>query len=196
MARRRINLSTPGFVHRLSLPLPTFSKSVPDYVLPGFDHCDGGLEPHIEFDFHDRLYNELELRNPDQPFPGDPLPDEQGDPIDSAQAGRQTEMAVAASDTKSGGRKVITLMSSALKARHHAKLAAEREERYRKIQANFLRQRTVVAMGGGQSSRTSIMVAEGAAIDPALIEDREYDLDEVVGSRSRFNLRLIPWGAG
>ncbi|KAJ7024583.1 hypothetical protein C8F04DRAFT_1192255 [Mycena alexandri] len=38
----------------------------------------------------------------------------------------------------------------------------------------------------------ALTVRRGGAFDPALIEDREYDLAELVGPESRFRLRLVP----
>jgi hypothetical protein len=91
------------------------------------------------------------------------------------------------------GHRVITLVSERLGARQKAKKAAEREERFRQIQADFRAQRTVLPVF---STRSIVKVARGGAMDPALIEDRDYDYDEVVGAQSHFRFRLIAWGAG
>jgi hypothetical protein len=92
-----------------------------------------------------------------------------------------------------GGHKVISLLSARLKARQKIKKAAEREERFRKIQDELRGQRTVLPV---VSMCSIIRVAQGGAFNPTLIEDRDYDFSEVVGANSRFRFRLIAWGAG
>ncbi|KAJ6449414.1 hypothetical protein C8R47DRAFT_1084721 [Mycena vitilis] len=186
MSRRRLNINTPGFVHHPSPPLRSPSQPVYSYHMPGFEHCDGGLEPHIEFHFQRRLREELVLRNPEQPFPGDPLPEEEVHSVAVEKAPVEINAA---------GIRVITLYTNSpqQKARREAQLAAEREDRYRKIQAAFLRKRMD---GHIPMVRGSIKVAAGGPIDPTVIEDREYALHEVVGAESQFRFRLIVWGGG
>jgi hypothetical protein len=151
--------------------------------LPGFEHLEYGIELHINFRFQTHLREEQALRDPQQPFASDPLPEEL--PTNS---NAQAEPA-----GNNGQRKTMPRLSASLRAREAALEAAAREERFRKIQAEFLRQCTVVP---NLSRRSIIRLAEGGTLDPALIEDRDYDLAEVVGTESRFHLRLIPWGAG
>jgi hypothetical protein len=194
MSRRRINLNTPGFVHRPSPPPRKPGSKVPSYVLPGFDHLEYGIEPHIDFRFQTRLRDEQRLRDPEQPFPGDPLPDESAGADGVAAVERAQAAAVRqVGKREAAGHKVVTLLSARLRARQAALEAVAREERFRKIQPEFQRQRTVLPR---VSTRSIIKVTEGGVLDPALIEDREYDFAEVVGPESRFHFRLISWGAG
>jgi predicted TIM-barrel enzyme len=81
-------------------------------------------------------------------------------------------------------------MQARLLGRHPGLRAAQREERFHKIQAAFQRHRQSAAAG---KPRDTILVAKGGPIDPSLIEDREYELEELVGLDSRFRFRLIPW---
>ncbi|KAJ7106118.1 hypothetical protein C8R43DRAFT_1140605 [Mycena crocata] len=46
------------------------------------------------------------------------------------------------------------------------------------------------------SPASAINVASGGVFEGGLIEPREYDLDEVTGTESVFNLRLVNWGGG
>ncbi|KAJ6450450.1 hypothetical protein C8R47DRAFT_1230266 [Mycena vitilis] len=78
------------------------------------------------------------------------------------------------------------------KARKQAYDAAMRETRFRKAQGGYLAQCTAF---GPAPEAAAIQVAAGRRFDANLIEDRDYDLDEVVGPTSRFHLRLIPWFA-
>ncbi|KAJ7702599.1 hypothetical protein B0H16DRAFT_1748215 [Mycena metata] len=153
---------------------------IPANIMPPLD--SPSLEPHIEFDFFHRVHTEVTLRDPEQPFPKDLLPDEDLD----ASAALPTTSPL---PTPPSGR-VRTLFVQQ-RMRDAAKRAAIREERYRCFQALAARDRAVIEAG---SPRAAIHVAEGGAVDPSLIEDRDYDLDEVVGSESKFRLRLIPWG--
>ncbi|KAJ7016349.1 hypothetical protein C8F04DRAFT_1202424, partial [Mycena alexandri] len=137
------------------------SPPLPDYCNPGIDDL-GDLEPHIKFSLSKRLREELALRDPPQPFPADPLPEEPG----------------------------VKVVSANLRAREAAILAAKREDRYRRAQSQFAAARALV---GARSARARIRLAKGKRFDPTLIEDRDYALDEVTGSESRFHLRLVRW---
>ncbi|KAJ7666210.1 hypothetical protein DFH06DRAFT_1322829 [Mycena polygramma] len=171
---RRLNVNTPGFVHHPPLPSRHYPDGTPrSVIMPGLD-CLGSLEPHIEFPLQQRLREEIELRDPAQPFPGDPLPEELPPP-------------------GSPPKKEVRVLGARLQAREKARIAAMRETRFRKAHGQFLAQRTAV---GPAPPTSAIEVAAGGAFDVRLIEDRDYDLAEVVGSSSRFGFRLIPWFGG
>ncbi|KAJ7790272.1 hypothetical protein B0H13DRAFT_2394633 [Mycena leptocephala] len=191
--RRRINLSTHNFEHLPSPPPRVHVPGeVPVYVLPSFDHLEYGIEPHIDFDFR-ALTEEQCLRDPEQPYFGDPLPEE----LEAATSTIGAEVKATTSSNlahrEASGHEVINLLSARLKERRAARRAAEREERFRKTQARLLDLRVI---DSAVSPRAAIHVAEGGAMDLSLIEDRDYELSEVTGAGSCFCLRLIPWGAG
>ncbi|KAJ7665345.1 hypothetical protein DFH06DRAFT_1323740 [Mycena polygramma] len=199
MDRIRLNLSTPGFVHRPSPP-PRERSAVERYVMPGFDHCEPGLESHVKFNFQARLRHEQALRDPQQPFPGDRLPGEPAEDFEGA--GEPTahssacKTALSSLAKKEGaGFKVLPIFGERLKARKAAKRAAEREERFRKIRLDFEAARIINA-SDGHRARAGIRLARGLAVDASLIEDVDYELSQVVGPNSRFRLRLIKWGGG
>ncbi|KAJ6552545.1 hypothetical protein B0H10DRAFT_2242080 [Mycena sp. CBHHK59/15] len=177
MSRRCINLNTHGFMHLPSLPPRKSGSKVPDYVLPGFVHLEYGIEPHIKFRFQTRLREEQNLRDPQQPFPSDPLPDELPNAAAPANRGELAKAAVNVGKHEAVGHGVVTLVSLCLRACEAALNAAVREEQFRKIQVQSLRQRTQVP---AVSTRSILRVAAGGAMDLSLIEDRDYDLKEVV----------------
>lgn len=153
--------------------------SIPDYVIPGFTDAPS-LEPHLAFSLRSRLREELAFRDPPQPFPNDPLPHEKPAPVPLP--------------APAGTRVVRDLTSSSkVRAREKAMLAAKREDRYRQLQAQFEGARRIPSVA---QPRSVIRVARGCKFDPALIEDRDYELAEVTGVNSRFHLRLVPWFAG
>jgi hypothetical protein len=155
---------------------------------------DSPLEPHIEFNFLRRLKEEVELREPKQPFPGEPLCDELADVADPASP--PPIVAPLALNSQQGqvihlrGKRPNQSMHARLAARNQALRAAEREERFFKIQAAFKLQRQEAAAG---KQRGAILVNAGGPMNHGLIEDHEYELSELVGPQSRFRFRLIPW---
>ena len=172
--RRRINILTPGFVHK-----PRLTKRQPSrFVIPPLESA---LEPHINFSLIDRLDEEQAIRDPPQPFPEEPLPGENG-------PAAATGYAHAAVQTTS-----VQVLPEHVRAHEAARVAAERGYRFRHLQSATSRQRCA-ALSRAPSPRAAIMVAEGGTLDAGLIEDRDYDLDELVGPHSRFRFRLIPWG--
>ncbi|KAJ7649151.1 hypothetical protein DFH06DRAFT_1135393 [Mycena polygramma] len=168
---RLLNVNTPGFVRHPPLPSRHYPDGTPrSVIMPGLD-CSGSLEPHIEFPLQQRLREEIELRHPAQPFPGDPLPEELPPP-------------------GSPPKKEVRVLGASLQAREKARIAAMRESRFRKAHGQFLAKRTALGLA---PATAAIEVAAGGQFDARLIEDRDYDLAEVVGSSSRFGFRLIPW---
>ncbi|KAJ7766824.1 hypothetical protein B0H16DRAFT_1717164 [Mycena metata] len=155
---------------------------IPTYIMP---QLDSPLEPHIEFDFFHRLQTEFTLRDPEQPFPEDPFPDEE--PVVPTPAKQPSNNSAPLPGQE---RQRATLLAQQ-RLREAAKHAAVREARFHRFQTLATRDRAIIDAG---TRRAVINVAEGGAIDPSLIEDRDYDYDEVVGSESKFRLRLIPWG--
>ncbi|KAJ7029506.1 hypothetical protein C8F04DRAFT_1187719 [Mycena alexandri] len=71
--RRQLGIPFPLMPPILPPRIPP--GSVPPYLVPALD---SPLEPHIEFDFFARFREETTLRDPEQPFPEDPLPGEPG----------------------------------------------------------------------------------------------------------------------
>ncbi|KAJ6487666.1 hypothetical protein C8R45DRAFT_929926 [Mycena sanguinolenta] len=196
MSRVRINLGVPGIYHRPPTPPRKYGAPVPDHVMPGFDKLNDPLESHIEFHFQTRLRQELRLHDPQQPFPEDPLPDElteRGEGAEERGVTLPQARADAALSDPTRPQKAVRDLTARLQHRQKAQCAAQQEERFRKIQADFQRQcSTCLPL----PCHRNITVAEGGAMDPALIEDREYKLGEITGPGSRFCFRLIPWGAG
>ncbi|KAJ7029551.1 hypothetical protein C8F04DRAFT_1264817 [Mycena alexandri] len=178
MRVRLTHANAASLIHPRRTGPPKVKTHVPGFIMPGIDDC--ALEPHIDFDFFHRYRTEITLRDPEQPFPEDLLPDEE--PIAAATPNEGQARAVPKSKK----------VRAQEQARADAKRAAEREARYCRVQGLLAKDRAV--MDAGSRSASAIRVAQGGAIDPSLIEDRDYDYEEVVGTDSRFRLRLIPWG--
>jgi hypothetical protein len=138
---------------------------------------DSGLEPHIKFGFQRRLKEELTDRDPPQPYPGDPLPEE-------------IRSSAHTSVRKSRG---LRTLPRRRQEQEQARLAVQRTMRFRAIQSEALRRR-LVTLSRSPTSRAAIKVANGGRFDAALIEDRDYELNEVIGAESLFKLRLVTWG--
>ncbi|KAJ7016233.1 hypothetical protein C8F04DRAFT_1282113 [Mycena alexandri] len=185
MRVRLTHANAASLIHLRRTGPPKVKTRVPGFIMPGIDDC--ALEPHIDFDFFHRYRTEITLRDPEQPFPEDLLPDEE--PIAAAPA-----PAAAATPNEGQARAVpkSKKVRAQEQARADAKRAAEREARYCRVQGLLAKDHAV--MDAGSRSASAIRVAQGGAIDPSLIEDRDYDYEEVVGTDSRFRLRLIPWG--
>ncbi|KAJ7670944.1 hypothetical protein DFH06DRAFT_1125229, partial [Mycena polygramma] len=170
--------------------------TVERYVLPGFDHGEAGLEPHLKFNFEARLRAELELRYPAQPYPGDPLPGEDVDgehqPTVHYAARRTASKSLAQKEVD--GLVVLPIVEERLKARKAAKRSAEREDRFRKARRQFEAARIIHP--AADPRRAALRVARGASMNPSLIEKQDYELGAVVGRNSRFRFRLIGWGGG
>ncbi|KAJ7716048.1 hypothetical protein DFH07DRAFT_974010 [Mycena maculata] len=161
---------------------PPARPTVPDYVIPSLDTA---LEPHLKFNFERRLHEELALRDPAQPFLGDPLPEE----LLPAPRPGYADVGVQAGPT------VVQVLSAHAKLRQKACHAAQRIERFRAVQAATLACRHA-ALSVTPGRRAALKVRRGGAFDAGLIEDCEYALHEVVGMQSRFHFRLVPWGGG
>jgi hypothetical protein len=138
---------------------------------------DTALEPHLKFRLKRRLEAELALRDPAQPFPEDPLPDE--------------DISKTLSPVKPS--RGIRVLSCRIEEQEKAKLAAQREKRFRSVASAAMGHRNA-DLARAASSRSAIRVANGGEFDGSLIEDRDYALEEVVRPNTRFKLRLIPWG--
>lgn len=166
----RPKIALPG--SHLTPAAPVTPARVPNYNMPGLD---SPLEPHLKFVFQRRLADALALMDPLQPFPDDPLPDEIPRP-GYAHAGVQAGP--------------VKKLSAALRERQKATKAKDRQVRFEAHRTAAAAQRRQ-HLEQQAHRRAAIRVVHGGALDPALIEDRDYDLDEVVGADSRFNLRLI-----
>ncbi|KAJ6586793.1 hypothetical protein DFH09DRAFT_1074916 [Mycena vulgaris] len=143
--------------------------------------ADSPLKPHIQFKFQKRLREEFALRNS---FPAEPLPEELLPPPAPGYADAATQTT---------GPKWV--FSESQHARQKARIAVEREHRFHSVQATALGWCLEVLLQAPHR-RAEIHVAVGCAFDAGLIahEDREYKLDELVGSESCFHMRLVPWG--
>ncbi|KAJ7689749.1 hypothetical protein B0H16DRAFT_1752807 [Mycena metata] len=142
---------------------------VPKYSMPA---PDSPLEPHINFAFQARLSQALESLDPPQPLPDDLLPEEMPRP-GYAHAGVQASSPV----------KEVPRMKKAARGKHRA-------ERFRAHRAAAEAQRHA-RLEDPPHPLSALRVARGHKFDPALIEDRDYDLDEVVGPDSTFKLCLV-----
>ncbi|KAJ6451526.1 hypothetical protein C8R47DRAFT_1071647 [Mycena vitilis] len=188
MDRIRLNLSTPGFVHHHPSPPPREHSQVERYVMPGFDHCEPGLESHVKFNFQARLRHEQALRDPQQPFPGDRLPGEpaedfKGAPQPTAHSSACKTVLSSLAKKEGAGFKVLPIFGERLKARKAAKRAAGREERFPKIRLDFEATHIINASGGHRAC-AGIRLARGLAVDASLIEDVDYELSQVWGGGS------------
>ncbi|KAK7019005.1 hypothetical protein R3P38DRAFT_3200302 [Favolaschia claudopus] len=157
---------------------------IPPFEIQGLDRSLD-LEPHLDFDFKERLQHALALGDPSLPYPGLPLPEELPPPPAPGYADAQVQ-------TESTVTRVVT--QQALQ-RSKAVLAAERAKRHRNLWSAAM----TVRYGDlirPFNPRSLIRVMDGEAFDPSLIEDRDYPLSEVTGSSSIFHFRLIPWTAG
>ncbi|KAJ7106121.1 hypothetical protein C8R43DRAFT_963450 [Mycena crocata] len=175
----RINIRTKGFKHTPARPPPNLACGVPDYIVA---QRDTSLEPHLDFPFKDRLKEELSLRDPPLPFPADPLPEEL-----RPHRRQAVHMPVPRRPA------LLHAFSDEVKLREAARISAEREHRFRQVQAS-VHDRLRDSMSRSPSPDTTIKISKGAAVDPGVIEDRDYEYSEVVGLNSTFNMRLIPWG--
>ncbi|KAJ7694249.1 hypothetical protein B0H17DRAFT_1199496 [Mycena rosella] len=165
----RINVLTPGFLchDQLSLPPCRPGDKVPDYVTP----CqEGTLEPHIQFRFQTRLRRELALRDPAQHFAREPEP-----------------------LAPTGG--PLLAPENKARDREDRKIAQDRETRFNAMRAVALAQRQE-RLSRSPSPRAAIVLSESGVLDASLIENRDYELTEVVGPEAQFHLRLVPWGGG
>ncbi|KAJ7119401.1 hypothetical protein C8R46DRAFT_1238676 [Mycena filopes] len=176
----RLKLTNADFVSQPIMLTPPRAyenqSQIPDYVIPQLDLA---LEPHIRFGFQRRLKEELTVRDPAQAHPDDLLPEELPPP-GKAHAAVQTEAHTALPK---------------LDARAMARIAEDRERRFRSLQSAALGNR-MQRLARKPLPRAAIKVVEGGRFDASLIEDRDYDLSEVVGMGSRFRLRLVPWSGG
>ncbi|KAJ7749882.1 hypothetical protein B0H16DRAFT_1724770 [Mycena metata] len=143
--------------------LPAAAKRIPNYTMPGLDTA---LEPHLKFVFQRRLEDALESMDPCQPFPDEPLPDEIPRP-------GYTSIGVQAGPVRQ--------LSAELKVRETATNARDRTKRF------HAHQRAVAAQRKAELEKEP----PRGSFDPSIIEDRDYELDEVIGPNSRFRFRLI-----
>ncbi|KAJ7086889.1 hypothetical protein B0H15DRAFT_801511 [Mycena belliarum] len=79
---------------------------------------------------------------------------------------------------------LVRKLSTRVKGLEDARIAADRERRFRSLQATALGARRQ-ELSWVVSPRAAIRVAQGKSFDASLIEDRDYDLSEVVGPQSR-----------
>ncbi|KAJ7078640.1 hypothetical protein C8R43DRAFT_1143378 [Mycena crocata] len=173
---RCINIGTRGFVPAPPRPPLVIDEfNIPRYIVAS---ADSPLEPHIDFPFKERLQEELLLRDPPQPFPAEPLESELP-PL------RLRDMLTPKARHQSDSTRAFRSEA--------ARVAAEREERFRTVQSTHLDQRRE-SMSRSPSPGADIVVASGGVFDRGLIEDKDYKLSEVVGQGSRFNLRFVRWG--
>ncbi|KAK7027566.1 hypothetical protein R3P38DRAFT_3190439 [Favolaschia claudopus] len=124
------------------------------------------LEPHVDFDIRRRLQYEIGLADPSLPFPGDPLPEER--PFLPALAKLAVSPKLALPMNAQAAFALFVLWP---------KLYASKTP----LESSTL----------APSSR----VANGEAFDPAaILEDREYELREMVGTESDFHFRFDTLG--
>ncbi|KAJ7813184.1 hypothetical protein B0H13DRAFT_2382733 [Mycena leptocephala] len=133
-----------------------------------------------------RVQEELLVREPPQPFMGevDPIP-------------APTAPLVEVFQLPGGGeRRVIDLRvhKEQRLAKEAAEAAAkdpnERERRFREHRAAETAARHAAKP---QNQNTSDVGEQAPQFDPATIEDREYDIDEVFGPNARIPLRFVDW---
>ncbi|KAJ7084882.1 hypothetical protein B0H15DRAFT_951367 [Mycena belliarum] len=147
---------------------------------------EGSLEAHIKFPFQKRLMQALASRDPPQIFPEEPLAEELPPAPRPGYAHAQVQ-------TTGHPQKLTRKMTPKVKAHEAARVAVEREHRFRLRRAAAFAERNQ-KINKAPPSRAALRVAVGGSFDPRLIEDRDYDLDEVVGPNSAFRFRLVPWG--
>ncbi|KAK6966352.1 hypothetical protein R3P38DRAFT_3216386, partial [Favolaschia claudopus] len=163
---------------------PKRTRRIPSYSALGL-HLDTQLEPHLTFDLESRLQEEIAHQDPSLPFAGHELPEEQPLPPPPGYANAEVQ-----TDTPSPPQH-----TQYSRSRAEARVALEREQRFRNQWQDVADARRVFTVPPF-NSRGRILVRDGQAFDAALLEDRNYALDEVVGTKSLFRFRLIPWGGG
>ncbi|KAJ7180031.1 hypothetical protein C8R43DRAFT_1117376 [Mycena crocata] len=162
-------------------PSRKLSTGIPRYIVLGMDNP---MEPHIEFSLQSRLDEEYSLRDPVLPFAADPLPEELPPPPLPGRAHASVQT------TERG-----SLISETLKRREAARVAAEREHRFVSVQEDISSRRRE-SWSRSPTPRATIHIADGGRFDESLIEDRDYEYEEVVGRDSLLHFRLVSWGGG
>ncbi|KAJ7065914.1 hypothetical protein B0H15DRAFT_807675 [Mycena belliarum] len=174
MATHRINVFSEGYINLPHKPFVIPLGNIPGCIIPDRGRT---LEPHLKFPFEKRLTEQLAARDPPQPFPELPLPDDLPPPARPGYAHAEVQ-------TTGHPDTLERKISPRVQALEAARIAGDRERRFRSLQAAAL------------ARRQQVRVARGKAFDPNLIEDRDYELSELVGEKSRFRFRLVSWGGG
>ncbi|KAJ7232603.1 hypothetical protein B0H12DRAFT_1239589 [Mycena haematopus] len=160
-------------------PPPFWDTDVPNYLIPPLD--DTPLQPHIAFVLADRLNEESAIRDPPEPYAGNPLPGEEPLP-DPLRPTPQNSLGVR------------TIIPSRQRLQEKCAVDAARRLRYRLLMSARMAARRAHLQKKAEPG--PIRAATGGQIDAALVDDRDYLLGEVTGPGSRFNFRYVSNCAG
>jgi hypothetical protein len=123
------------------------------------------------------MEEELRIREPPQPFMGEP------EPVPPPTT--PLEEVVTGSDGVA--RRVIDL--NVRKQQRLAKEAAQAN-----ADSPYLQEKRFRAFRTAETAAQNAVVRDASLLDPpAVVEDREYNLDEVSGPNARFKLRFVGW---